>query len=162
MSKRFLALVTAVLLACLVSPVFAAEPAAPADETKLDILLSTIRSNRKALIAVNLKLSQEEAAKFWPLYEQYQKEMSAVGDRMATLVTEYVDHFSSVTDERALQLMTDYLDAEAERIKIKRNYIPEFAKILPGRTVARFYQIENKMNAVIRYDLAREIPVVQE
>jgi hypothetical protein len=62
----------------------------------------------------------------------------------------------------ALQLMESYLAAEAERIQVRRTYLAEFKKILPGRTVARFYQIENKMDAVLRYDLAATIPVVDE
>lgn len=162
MSKRFLALVTIAVLVCLGSPALAAEPAAPASETKLDLLLSSIRANRKALIAVNLNLTPEQDQKFWPLYDQYQKEMNVVGDRMGAIVKEYIESFQTISDEKALQLSTDYLDAEAERIKIKRNYIGEFAKILPGRTVARFYQLENKMDAVIRYDLASTIPVVDD
>jgi hypothetical protein len=58
--------------------------------------------------------------------------------------------------------MGDYLAAEADRVAVRRTYLPEFAKVLPGRTVARFYQIENKMDAVIRYDLAATIPVIDE
>ena len=58
--------------------------------------------------------------------------------------------------------MEDYLAAEAERVQVRRTYLPEFLKILPGRTVARFYQIDNKMDAVLRYDLAAGIPVVEE
>ena len=61
-----------------------------------------------------------------------------------------------------MSLMTDYLSVEAERIKLRQSYLPQFGKILPGRTVARFFQIENKIDAVIRYDLASTIPVVED
>ena len=135
-----------------------AEPAKP----DLGVLVDTIRANRKALIGVNLNLSAEEAAKFWPLYDRYQQEISAIGDRMVALIEDYTAHFRDLSNDKALQLAQDYLAAEADRVKVRRTYLGEFAKILPGRTVARFYQIENKMDAVIRYDLAATIPVVEE
>jgi hypothetical protein len=139
----------------------AAADALPAP-SNLAMLLDTIRTNRRALVAVNLNLSPQEAEKFWPLYDRYQEQLNPVGDRLAALVQDYITHFRDLSDEKALQLVQDYLAVEADRIRIRREFIGEFAKILPGRTVARFFQIENKMDAVIRYDLASTIPVVEE
>ena len=127
----------------------------------LDLLRDTIRANRKALIAVNLALTDEEAAKFWPSYDRYQTEMAAIGGRLAALVKVYIASFQNLSNETALQMTGDYLAGEADRIQVRRTYLGEFAKILPGRTVARFYQIENKMDAVLRYDLAATVPVVE-
>jgi len=163
MSTSRLLLATAFALGVAASAVRAAEPAASVSkDTELDILLDTLRANRKALIAVNLQLSNDEAAKFWPLYDRYQKELSAVADRVVALVQDYEGHFRDMADEKALQLTEAYLSTEADRLKVRTSYLPEFAKILPGRTVARFYQIENKIDAVIRYDLASTIPVIDE
>ena len=135
---------------------------APASQSEQTILLDTIRSNRKALVAVNLGLSEDEAAKFWPLYDKYQKDLNAVGDRVAAIVDDYTKSYRDLSNDKAVKLMEDYLAAEADRIKVRSSYLPEFEKILPGRTVARFYQIENKMDAVLRYKLAEAIPVVDE
>ena len=163
MSRSRLLLATAFALGVAASAVRAAEPAASVSkDTELDILLDTLRANRKALVAVNLHLSDDEAVKFWPLYDRYQKELGAVADRGLALVQDYVAHFRDMSDEKALQLSETYLGAESDRLKIRTSYLPEFAKILPGRTVARFYQIENKIDAVIRYDLASTIPVIDE
>jgi hypothetical protein len=136
--------------------------AADALQAQPGVLLDTIRANRKALVAVNLELSPEEAAKFWPLYDRYQKEISAIGDRVISIVDDYTASFRDLSNDKALQLMESYLAAEAERLQVRRTYLAEFSKILPGRTVSRFYQIENKMDAVLRYDLAATIPVVDE
>jgi hypothetical protein len=133
-----------------------------ADAATLDALLSTIRSNRKALVAVNLHLTDEEAAAFWPVYDRYAGEINAVGDRLASVITAYVRSFPDVSDDEAMQLLDDYLKAEADRVAVRRSYVGEFAKTVPGRKLARLYQIENKMDAVIRYDLAATIPVVDE
>lgn len=157
-------LLLAAILAVVVSSgdAHAADKAAAAPQSEQSILLDTIRANRKALVAVNLGLSEEEAAKFWPLYDKYQKELNAIGDRVATIVDDYSKGYRDLSDDKAVKLMGDYLAAEADRVKLRSSYLPEFTKILPGRTVARFYQIENKMDAVLRYELAAAIPVVDE
>ena len=163
MSKIRLVLVAAVILGLSAVTLRAAPPpTGQAKATKLDVLVDAIRSNRKAMVAANLKLSDEEAAKFWPIYDRYQQELSATGDRMLAIINDYIAHFSDLSNEKALQLIEDYNAAETDRLKVRRSYIPEFAKVVPGRTVARFYQIENKMDAVIRYDLAASIPVVEQ
>jgi hypothetical protein len=150
------------LLALVLVCVPAIGRAGEADDANLDILRDTIRANKKALVAANLTLSDEEAAKFWPLYEEYQKKLTAVNDRLVALIKEYTTHFSGMADDQALKLAEQYLAVEEDRVKVRREYLPQFAKVLPGRKVARFLQIENKMDAVVRYDLAEEIPVIDE
>jgi len=113
-----------------------------AAQSNLDILRDTIRANKKALVAVNLGLTDAEAKEFWPVYDRYEKDLKGVNDRL-------------------VQVIDDYLAVEEDRAKLRRTYVGDFAKALPGKKVARFYQIENKMDAVIRYELAADIPVVE-
>jgi hypothetical protein len=120
------------------------------------------RANRKALVAVNLQLTDDEAGKFGPSYDRYQKESNAVGDRLLAVIKDYSDSFPNISDDKAMKLVDDYLAIENDRVAVRRTYVPEFAKVLSGRKIARLYQIENKMDAVIRYDLAKTIPVVEE
>lgn len=167
MSKILLFLAAALTLAVCAATVPAEEPAVGAGgdqaaEATLQVLVDAIRSNNKAMVAVNLGLTDDEAAKFWPLYERYQKEISANGDRRVALIQDYIQNFGDLSDEKARKLLDDYLAIEADRVAVRRKYVPEFAAILPGRKVARFYQIENKMDAVLRYDLAATIPVLEE
>ena len=153
----------AAALACVLSSAAAtADDADAASQARQEILLDTIRANRKALLAVNLELSAEETRQFWPLYDRYHAELDPVGDRIAAIVEDYTASFRDLPNEKALKLMEGYLAAEADRLAVRRRYLAEFAKILPGRTVARFYQIENKMDAVLRHELAATIPVVDE
>src|SRR5215470_3103809 len=163
MSNTRLVLAATVALGLASATAFAAPPASvlPTGEN-LQILVQTIRANRKALVAVNLALTPEQSAAFWPIYDRYQQELSAIGDRQIALIQDYTSHFSDLSNEKALQLVNDYLAADADRVKLRQTYLPEFAKVVPGRTVARFFQIENKMDAVIRYDLAATIPVVEQ
>ena len=163
MSKIRLVLAAAVILGLSAAALYAAQPpTGQGAEANPDVLVDAIRSNRQALVAANLKLTEEEAGKFWPIYDRYQKEINAIGDRLVGVIQDYTTHFSDLSDDKAMKLVDDYLAVEADRVKVKRTYVDEFAKALPGRKVARFYQIENKMDAVIRYDLAATIPVVEE
>jgi hypothetical protein len=150
---------TILLLVTLVAmPAFAGEAA----NANLDVLRETIRANRKALVAVSLNLTDAEAKDFWPLYDRYAADLKGVNDRLVTLVQDYTSNYSKLTDEHAKKLAEDYLAVEEDRAKVRRTYFADFTKVLPGKKAARFYQIENKMDAVIRYDLAADIPVVEQ
>jgi hypothetical protein len=151
-------LAAVLLLAVSAAPARAGE----ADKANLDILRDSIRANKKALVAANLTLTDEEAARFWPLYDRYQTELKAVNDRGVKVIEDYTASFADLSDEKAMKLADEYLSAEGDRAKLQRSYLEQFAKVLPGRKVVRFYQIEHKMDAVIQYDLAAEIPVIQE
>ncbi len=148
----------------LIVTLFVATPAfaGPAADTNVEILRDTIRANKKALVAANLTLSDTEATAFWPLYDRYEGELKAVNDRLVKIIEEYTKDYRSLSDERAQKLSEDYLTVEEDRAKVRRAYFADFIKVLPGKKAARFYQIENKMNAVVRYDLAATIPVLEE
>ena len=156
MLRLSMLLIAAMLFA---APVFAADEAGTAN---LDILRDTIRANRKALVAVNLTLTDAEAAQFWPLYDRYQAELKSVNDRLVKIVSDYTSNYSKLTDDQAKKLATEYLAQEEDRARLRREYFDHFLTILPGKKAARFYQIENKMDAVIRYDLAAYVPVVEQ
>jgi hypothetical protein len=153
-SKIQLSIVTALIL-------FLSAAAPRAEEATLDALLNTIKANRTALVGVNLGLSAEEAAAFWPVYDRYQEQIGAMGERLAKIIEDYAASFPDFSNEKAMKLVEDYLQVEADRVAVRRSYLPEFAKALPGRKVARLYQMENKMDAVIRFDLAATIPVME-
>ena len=136
--------------------------AGEADKANVDILLDTIRANKKALVASNLTLTDQEAAAFWPLYDRYQDELKAVQERGVQVIQDYTASFNDLSNEKAMKLADDWLSAEADRVKVRRTYLDQFGKVLPGKKVVRFYQIENKMDAVLRYDLAGRIPVVEQ
>jgi hypothetical protein len=163
MLKLRVLLVSALLLGLCAASAHAAAGAGGESETaSVDVLLNAIRANRKALVAVNLKMTDDEAAKFWPVYDSYQKEMNAIGDRVVALLGDYGKNFHDMSDEKAMKILDEYLTLEADRVKVRRAYVEQFAKALPGRKVGRFYQIENKMDAVIRYEMAKTVPVVED
>jgi hypothetical protein len=148
-------LLVALLLALLAT-------AAAADEANLEILQNTLRSNRKALVDVNLALSDEEARAFWPVYDRYQRDLGAVQQRLLRVIRDYSDNFGKLGDEKARELVEEYLAVERDRAEVRRTFLEPISQALPGRKVMRFYQIENKIDAVLRYELAATIPVVEQ
>jgi hypothetical protein len=153
-----------ILLAAVLTLALSAAPgrAGESADANLDILRDTINANKKALVAANLTLSDEEAVRFWPLYERYQADLKPIQDRAVKVIQDYTASFHDLSNEKAMKLADDWLAAEGDRVKVRRTYLDEFAKVLPGRKVVRFYQIENKMDAVLRYELAGHIPVAEE
>ncbi len=151
-------------LAVLLLFVFAAAPAGAgeADEASMEILRDTLRSNKKALVAVNLALSDEEARAFWPVYDRYEAELTVVGDRLLQVIDDYKRSFGSTTDDEARKLVDTYLAVQRDRVALRRSYVELFAEALPGRTLMRFYQIENKIHAVMLHELAASVPVIDQ
>jgi hypothetical protein len=152
------------LFLCVLLLLTAAAPAraGEADEASTEILLETLRSNRKALVAVNLSLADDEARAFWPLYERYQQDLAANQERLIHVIEEYSANFGKMTDQKANELVDAYLAVEQDRAQLRRAFLEPISEALPGRKVMRFYQIENKIDAVLRYELAATIPVVEE
>ncbi|MDE3137252.1 MAG: hypothetical protein KGL59_11805 [Acidobacteriota bacterium] len=127
----------------------------------VEVTRADIQSDRQALVASNLPLTDEQAKAFWPLYRQYRAEMQTVGDRLVNLVENYGQNYESLTDEQAAQMMKEYLNMQKDTLAIKDKYVPRFTKILPAKTVMRFYQIENKMDLIVMLAVSSQIPLAK-
>jgi hypothetical protein len=155
---------TSWVLSVLLLVVSAAAPAGAgeADDASMEILRETLRSNKKALVAVNLALSDEEARAFWPVHDRYQAELTVVADRLLQVIDDYKRTFGTTTDDEARKLVDSYLAVQRDRVALLDSYVERFAEVLPGRTLMRFYQIENKIHTVMLYELAETIPVIAQ
>jgi hypothetical protein len=121
-----------------------------------------VQAGREELIRSQLRFTDEESAGFWPIYEGYQAESSAIGDRYARLLTEYVDryHRGDLNDEYATALLEEYFGIKQELLDVQTSYVPKFLAVLPALKVAQFVQIENKIRAEIDSQLAIAIPLI--
>ena len=151
------------VMALAVALAVVAVPAAAQDQQAdtMQMVRDKIRADKKLLIAENLPLTAAEAKAFWPVYDRYQRELSALNDRTIKLIKEYANNYQTMSDQTAKKLMDEYLAIEAARLKIRQAYVPRFRKVLRERQVARYYQLENKIQAAVSYDLAAEIPLVK-
>lgn len=128
----------------------------------MPILLEKVRADKKLLIATNMALTEQEAVAFWPVYEAYQKDLAALNDRIRNMIKSYANAYNqgAVADDAAKKLLDEALAIEASELEMKRSYVAKFGKVLPAAKVARYYQIENKIRAAVKYDLAGGIPLV--
>ena len=135
--------------------------AAVAQDPTMDVLREKVRTDKKLVVALALDLSESEAKAFWPVYGAYQSDMIAHYDRMAKLITDYGAAYEKMTDETATQLLGEFLSIQTDHTALLNRYVPRFQKVLPPRKVARFYQLENKIRAILDYQLAKDIPLVK-
>jgi len=156
-SKVTLVLVGLVMVMVCVFTVAAQEK--PADN--MQIVLEKIRADKKLLVAENMQLTEAEAKAFWPVYDQYQDELFLLRTRTVKLINDFTDAYEKMTSETAKKLMDEYMTVETLGPKLRQTYLPKFRKVLPEVKVARYYQIENKINAALMYELARNIPLMQ-
>jgi len=133
----------------------------PADN--MQILRDKFRANKKVVVASKIELTESEAQSFWSIYDEYQKDLHRINQRIANLLDSYADDFrgKSLTDDKAKKLINEALAIDQAEANLKSTYAPRLSKALPVKKVARYLQIENKIRAVLKYDLAQGVPLVQ-
>src|SRR5262245_57727027 len=158
--KRFLPLMLCALFAFASTAVVAQEGAAA--EANMKILREKVKADKKLVVAANMDLTDAEAKAFWPIYEEYQNDLRSLDERLARAITVYAEGYNnnSLTDEAANGLLKDVLAIESDEVAMRTKYAKKLAGVLPGKKVMRYVQIESKIRAGIRYQLAEGIPLV--
>jgi len=151
----------------------AQQPAAPAqpgastpdtdDDLTSDIALTraSIQLRRQAIVTSVMDLNPTESQAFWPLYRDYRIEMAKVGDRVSKLLVDYTSQYDTLTDDQAKKIMKEWLSIENAKTSVKSKYVSRFQKILPARKVMRFFQADNKLDAVLNSQLASIVPLAR-
>jgi hypothetical protein len=132
------------------------------NDEDIKLLRQDIRSNKKQLIAANLTLTDVEATKFWPVYDQYAAEMTKLGDQKYALIKEYAQNFGSLTDVQAQSLMNRSLALDEAIAQLRIKYLPIIGKVLPGTKTATFFQIDRRLSGLIELQISSQIPLVQQ
>jgi hypothetical protein len=128
----------------------------------LNLLRQDLRSKRKQLIAANLKLTDTESTKFWPVYDQYVTELIAINDKKFGLIQEYADNWGKLTNEQSLLFTRNWLDIDIAIAQLRQKYVPLVAKVLDGRKTATFFQLDRRIAMMIDLQVSSEMPLVQE
>lgn len=144
-------------------PAFA-QTAASAD-TNMEIFMEKLKADKKLLVAGNMELTDSESKGFWPLYESYQKDLQQINERLGKTIASYAEAYNqgkgSISNDTAKKLLDEAISVEEQEVKLKRTYADKIGKVLPAAKTARYIQIENKIRAVIKFELARQIPLVE-
>jgi hypothetical protein len=153
------ALIMVILAAivAMVAPALAQDK--PSDN--MQIVVEKTRADKKLLVAENMQLTEAEAKAFWPVYDQYQDELFLLRSRTAKLITDYADAYDKMTNDPAKKLLDELMIIEGLGPKLRQAYLPKFRKVLPETKVVRYYQIENKIQAALFYEIAANIPLMK-
>jgi hypothetical protein len=160
-SRRAPLLVTTLIAVLMAFATSALAQEKPADT--MDLLRQKIKADKKLVVGANMDLTEAEAQRFWPVYEAYQRDLQKLNQRIMALIERYAADYrnKSVTDEKAKPLIDEAVSIEQAEAKLKSAYVPKLSKVLPAKKVARYLQIENKIRAIVKYDLASAVPLVQ-
>lgn len=133
----------------------------PADN--MQIMMEKVKADKKAVVAQNMGLTEGEAKGFWPIYDAYQHDLAGINQRLIDLIKTYANAYNAntLTDDQAQSLLANLIAIQESEVALQKTYIPKLSKVLPGKKVARYIQIENKIRAGVKYQLANGIPLAQ-
>ena len=152
-----------IVLLALVAALAAPATAQDKGTSNMEILRQKVKADKKLVVALNMGLTEAEGKAFWPIYDAYQKDLGQINERLRKVIVAYADAYKKgpVLNETAKKLLDEALAIEEAEVTLKRSYVPKLEKVLPEAKVARYIQIENKIRAVVRYELADKIPLVK-
>jgi len=127
----------------------------------LDLLRKDLRSQRKQLVATNLSLTDTEATKFWPVYDQYVSELIAINDKKFGLIQDYADNWGKLTNEQSLSFVRQWLDADIATAQLRQKYVPVVSKVLDGKKSATFFQLDRRIAMMMELQVSSQMPLVQ-
>ena len=132
-----------------------------AGDAYLDLLRSDVRIVKKEIIKEVMEFTDTEAQAFWKVYKKYQHEVEKVNDAKIELITDYAEHYWDLSDEKAQQLIKKAIDLEIKRAWIKKEYLRKFDYVIPSKKVAKFFQLESKLSALVQVQMAAELPMIE-
>jgi hypothetical protein len=130
-------------------------------DQQMALLRKDIRTIKKQLIAANLTLTDGQATKFWPVYEQYSAEFGKINETRSAVIKEYADGYGQLTDEQADNLIRRWLDTDIAAAQLRQQYVPIFRKVLPGKQAATFFQLDRRISMMIDVQLTSQLPLVE-
>ena len=131
-------------------------------ETDLALLRRDLRADKKKLIALNVPLTETEATKFWPVYDQYTGEMSKVYDEFYAIIKEYAANQKTLTDAQASSMINRWAALQVQQAQTRQRFIPVVEKVIPSRKAALFFQIDRRLYELMDLQVASQIPLVAQ
>jgi hypothetical protein len=127
----------------------------------MQILAEKIKADKKLVVADNMGLTESEAKAFWPIYDAYQKDLAQLNSRLYKLIETYAGYYNNntLTDAKAKELTDGAMAIETAELDLKKSYLPKLYSALPAVKVARYIQIENKIRAIVKLEIAAEVPL---
>jgi hypothetical protein len=131
-------------------------------ERDLALLRRDLKADKKKLIALNLPLTETEATKFWPVYDQYTGEMSKVYDEFYSIIKEYAANQKTLTDAQASSMINRWAAIQVQQAQTRQKYIPLVEKVIPSRKAALFFQVDRRLYGLMDLQVASQIPLISQ
>jgi hypothetical protein len=138
------------------------QQAQPSIDQDIDLFRKDIRSQKKQIIAANMKLSDKEAEQFWPVYDQYTAELVKINNQKYAAIKQYAQNYDTLTDDQAVTLTRQALEVDGSVAQLRQKYIPLFGKVISGKKTATFFQLDRRLVMLIDLQLASQIPLVEQ
>lgn len=123
------------------------------------LLRQDLRAKKMQVIGENMSLSEDEGQKFWPVYNHYVKDLTAVNDQKYALLKQYAEMWATMSDQDALIYVRHWLEADGEAQALRLKYVPIVSQVLPGRKAATFFQLDRRLNMIVDLQLFSQIPL---
>jgi Spy/CpxP family protein refolding chaperone len=129
----------------------------------LESMHEKLKADKKLIVAKYMELTESEAKKFWPVYEEYQKDLQKLNERLQSLLQSYATEYqnNSLTDDKAKKLLDEWIALDKDEVSHRKTYAAKVLKVLPAKKAARYLQIENEARVLVKYDLAKTVPLVE-
>jgi len=164
--KRLLVVILFVLPTLVASAAFT-QDTSTSDDRELnlraytELLRADVKAKRVAIITEIMQFSDADAATFWPLFRDYDYDLSKLGDTRVQLISDYIKNYDAITNERADELASAAFSLEAQRAELKKKHFDIMKKALSARTAARFFQVENQMQQIVDLQISSNLPALQ-
>jgi len=166
--KRIALTLAALWLSASISTTAFAQDAPSAAETQeanlkayVDLLRKDLKKDKVAILTELMQLDPEESAKFWPVYNEYDKALTKLGDERIAFIRMWAENYDSLSDQKITQIATGLLDVEGRRNQLKKEYFKRMSQAVSVKQAARFLQIENQIEKLVDLQIAASLPIVE-
>ncbi len=171
MNKQFFLMLTLIVLPAITGTTVLGQDAAPGptpvpdahavSDRDLDLFRKDVRSLKKQIVALNMDLTDDEAVKFWPVYDKYTAELATQHDRKYALLQSYAANYDALTSEQADNYVTGRAEVEEAIMKLRLKYYPLFRQVLSGKSTALFFQMDWRLGLIMELQLASQTPLIK-
>ena len=144
-----------------VAAVLAWSTAVYSQDRVIEMLRADLRAERTAIVEEEMQFTPQEAAVFWPVYQKYENEIRKLNDQRIELIHTYADNYTNITDDIAEQLAKKSLELDIKEAYLRKQYFREFNHVLPATRAAKFFQLDNFINLVVKTQIAEELPFIE-
>ena len=141
--------------------ILVAAPAMAQVSDMVELTRTVLRSEKKVVFAENMWLTDGEGTAFWPVYNEYEAELSKINDRVLKLLKDYADTFDTLTDAQAKEIVNETFDIREKKLSLRKSYAKKFAKVIPQKKVFRFFQLEYAIEALVNFSIAADLPYME-